>query len=79
MVSFKIILDNWLPGLDAATLFSLMTLEADFVSVDHQANALVFQDGLVIPFSDLFGDCAANSDDAECVFNYSFRVKQIFD
>ena len=75
IVSFKIFLDSWLPGFDAATLFSLMTLEADFVAVDHETNALVFENGVVIPFNDFWGDKSSSKNENERVFDYTFRVK----
>ena len=49
-VSFIVDFGKFLPGLDVEALFALMTLGADFVQVDFNARALVFDGNLSIPF-----------------------------
>jgi len=56
-----------------------MTVDADFVVVNHQEQALIFEDGISVPFAQLFGDTDSTENADERVFNYDFRVKQIFE
>ena len=61
-------------------MFSLMTLESDFVVTDPENERLIFDDGFVLPFKELGPPKnAQTNDEDEFIFNYEFVVKEIFE
>ena len=57
-----------------------MTAEADDMFVDHEKGALVWDDGLEVEFSEIFGGAGpARNQEVNYTFTYDFTVKQTFE
>ena len=55
-----------------------MSLDADFMVVDFDSQALVFDNGVIVPFSELFGKDDEANDGKVKKFHFDFNIKQVY-